>query len=108
MACYLVSRCDFPPFRRVFETAFFGSWTSGAEVTTWRRICRTRYVTSENYTLTFFFMFWIMNWNSGKQSLGVRMQRCAVKSFTVGQFNYPTQIHNRDPVCNMTDHAQIV
>ena len=28
--------------------------------------------------------------------------------FPVGQFDYPSQIHNCDPVCNMTDHAQIV
>ena len=52
--------------------------------------------------------FWVWNRDGGQKSLGVRVEGLTIQICRRSQFDDPAQVHDRDPIADMTNHVQIV
>ena len=103
-----MARFDFPKLGNRFRAGIHRQVAPGMEDAAARRIDWTRHLPFNDFMSSFGFYCWVRNRDRRKQGTSVRVNGIVVKLVAIGKFDHVAQIHHRDPVANVPNHAQIV
>src|SRR5262245_22908399 len=103
-----MSRLHFAEHWLDFAASLDGYRATRMEYAAGGRIDRARHLALERLVLAPLFDSGIGHRHGLKQGSRIRVQRVAVQLVTVSELNDPAEVHDRDTVTKVTDHAQVV
>ncbi len=96
---------DFPKLGNFFRAPVYRQGTPGMEDASARRIYWAWYLPFYDFVRSFGFHCRVRYGNRSKQGSSVGVNGVVVKLVTIGQLDNFAQIHDRDPVAEMPNHA---
>ena len=101
-------RGDFAPFGHSLGTVGLGDRAAWVEAAAGGRVDRTGYIPGQDGTTAGAVFFRVWYRYRREQRLGVRVERMLIEFITVGQFGHHAQVHDRHPVTDVADHAEVM